>query len=142
MYRPVIAAAAALVLAAPLAAQSAADSAAIIAPALDYIEGWERADTTRMAHGLSPNLTKVGVMDRDGGLELMTMDKAQLVRGTGLRPAGDPAFDGSDRVRILDIFQDMATVRVSFDGWVDHVQVARIDGEWKIVNVLWQPRRP
>jgi hypothetical protein len=81
-------------------------------------------------------------MDRDGGLELMTMDKAQLVHGTGLRPAGDPTFDGRDRVRILDIFQDMATVRVSFDGWVDHVQVARIDGEWKIVNVLWQPRRP
>jgi hypothetical protein len=126
---------------APVAAQSAADSAAIIAPALDYIEGWERADTSRMARGLFPNLTKVGVMEMNGRLELMTMDKAHLVRNTGLPRPSDPAFDGRGRARILDIFQDIATVRVSFDGWVDHVQVARIDGEWKIVNVLWQPRR-
>jgi hypothetical protein len=39
-------------------AQSAADSAAIRQPALDYIEGWYEADAERMERALHPDLAK------------------------------------------------------------------------------------
>ncbi|HEU5048747.1 MAG TPA: nuclear transport factor 2 family protein, partial [Gemmatimonadales bacterium] len=48
--------------AAPLAAQSAADSAAIRATALDYAEGWYTADSARMRRALHPALAKRIVM--------------------------------------------------------------------------------
>jgi hypothetical protein len=46
-------------------------------------------------------------------------------------------------VKILDIFENAATVRAEMAGWVDYMHMAKIDGEWKIVNVLWatKPRK-
>jgi hypothetical protein len=40
-------------------------------------------------------------------------------------------------VRLLDVSGDMASVRTDADWGVDYLHLARIDGEWKIVNVLW-----
>ena len=45
-----------------------------------------------------------------------------------------------DRIRILDVFGKAAVVRADADGWVDFLQIARLDGEWVIVNVLWELR--
>jgi hypothetical protein len=33
-------------------------------------------------------------------------------------------------------------VRVDAHGWVDYMHLGKIDGEWKIINVLWEMRRP
>lgn len=119
-----------------LVAQTAADSTAIRNAALDYLEGWERSDAERMARALHEDVVKRGIM---GGIN--EMGKAQLVGMTSNKRSANPDFDGSDHVHLLDIFQDIATVRVDFPGWVDHVQIAKLNGEWSIVNVLWQPRR-
>lgn len=40
-------------------------------------------------------------------------------------------------VTVLDIFEDMAVVQIVAGTWVDYLQVARWNGEWKIINVLW-----
>ena len=40
-------------------------------------------------------------------------------------------------LRLLDVSGDMASVRTDADWGVDYLHLARIDGEWKIVNVLW-----
>ena len=42
----------------PLQGQTAADSAAIRATALDYIEGWYSNDASRMERALHPKLAK------------------------------------------------------------------------------------
>jgi hypothetical protein len=42
-------------------------------------------------------------------------------------------------VSILDIsYGKAAAVKIVATGWVDYLQVAKIDGQWKIVNVLWE----
>jgi hypothetical protein len=43
-------------------------------------------------------------------------------------------------VRILDIFQNTAAVRIDAGTWVDYLQVAKWNGRWVIVNVLWELR--
>ena len=118
-------------------AQTAADSAGIIAAALGYVEGWNRADAETMERALHTDLVKRTIAG--DGASLAEMGADQLVRITG-RQTRNEEFDGRDRVKILDIFRDISTVRTDFDDWVDHLQIARIDGEWKIVNVLWQVR--
>ena len=64
-------------------AQSAADSAAIRATALDYIDGWYAADGTRMERALHPELAKRNVYsDNNGRSRLIQMSAMTLVNGT------------------------------------------------------------
>jgi hypothetical protein len=122
--------------------QAAADSLAIRATALDYIEGWYAGDAERMERSLHPELVKRIVDTRGGTSTLGEMTAAELVaatsRGGGRQtPAGRQRTD----VRILDIFGNTASVRVDADAWIDYMHLALWNGEWKIVNVLWEQRR-
>lgn len=131
---------------APLAAQSAAaDSAAIRATALDYIDGWWAADSTRMVAALHPELVKrIRGADAAGAREWIDQQGAsRLVMGTG-RGGGreTPVANQRSDVRILDVFQNTASVRVDAGAWVDYMHLVRWKGRWVILNVLWEMRRP
>jgi len=54
------------------------------------------------------------------------------------RPVPEEAWQ--DEVTILDIFENVASVRVDATQWIDYLHLARWNGEWKIVNVLWEMR--
>ena len=41
-------------------------------------------------------------------------------------------------VTILDRFNNVAVVKVVASDWVDYLEVAKFNGEWKIINVLWE----
>ena len=47
-------------------------------------------------------------------------------------------------VTILDIYENAASVKVVAGAWIDYLHVARSDGRWQIVNVLWElkPQAP
>lgn len=134
-----------LLLAAPVLAraQAPADSAAIRQAALDYIEGWYSGDSTRMERSLHPDLAKRIVRpDRKTGRSTLgQMTAAQLIAGTSRGGGRDtPPAEQRKEVRILDVFEGAASVRVDAGGWIDYMHLARVDGEWKIVNVLWELR--
>ncbi|HET9777518.1 MAG TPA: nuclear transport factor 2 family protein [Gemmatimonadaceae bacterium] len=120
--------------------QSAADSAAIRATALDYIDGWYAADGTRMERALHPELAKRIVRsDSLGHYRLDTQSAMTLVQNTRAEGGRQtPLADRRDDVRILDIFQNAASVRIDASYWVDYLQMARWRGRWVIVNVLWE----
>jgi len=134
-----------LLAAAPAAAQTAADSAAIRATALDYIDGWWSGDENRMAAALHPELVKrIRGADATGAREWIDQQGAsRLVLNTG-RGGGreTPAANRRSDVRILDIFQNAASVRVDAGAWVDYLHLIRWKGRWVILNVLWETRRP
>ena len=115
-------------------AQSAADSAAVRATALDYIEGYYNADTVRMARALHPDLVKRIVQN---GSRIQGMTAAQLVHATGSHPPMPEAQQVKD-VTILDIYRGAAAVKIIATDWIDYLQLGRIDGQWKIINVLWE----
>ena len=120
--------------------QSAADSAAIRATALDYIDGWYAADGTRMERALHPELAKRIVRsDSLGRYRLDTQSAMTLVQNTRAEGGKQtPMADRRDDVRILDIFQNAASVRIDASYWVDYLQMAKWRGRWVIVNVLWE----
>jgi hypothetical protein len=62
--------------------QAAADSLAIQAAALDYIEGWYAGDAERMERSLHPELVKRIVATRSGTSTLGEMTAAELVAAT------------------------------------------------------------
>ncbi len=123
-----------------LLGQSAADSAAIRQTALDYVEGWYTGDTARMARALHPDLAKRIVRtDTTGASRLDHMGAAQLVQGTG-RGYGTktPKQRQQKDVVILDIFGNTASVKAMMANWIDYMHIAKFNGRWVIVNVLWE----
>ena len=130
-----------LALAAPwnsVAAQSDADREAIIGTALDYLEGWYEANPERMARSVHADLAKrIARLEKDGSRTLQHMGKETLVRMTGGHP-GQTDVDLRDQIHILDVFGAAAVVRADADTWVDFLQLAKLDGRWVIVNVLWE----
>ena len=125
-------------------AQSAADSAAIRATALDYIDGWYAADGPRMERSLHPELAKRNVFsDSAGRSRLIQMSAMTLVQSTRMGGGSRiPAAQRSDSVKILDIFGGAASVRVRAATWVDYMHMAKYNGQWRILNVLWENEPP
>jgi Putative lumazine-binding len=123
--------------------QTAADSAGVRATALDYIDGWWSGDGKRMASALHPELVKrIRVSDANGREWIDQMGASRLALATGRGGGAEtPAAQRRSDVRILDIFQNTATVRVDAGGWVDHMHMVKWAGRWVILNVLWETRR-
>ena len=49
-----------------------------------------------------------------------------------------PADQRQADVVILDVFGNAATVRAEARDWVDYLHLGKVDGQWKIINVLWE----
>lgn len=121
------------------------EAAAIKATALDYIEGWYEGNPERMARAVHPELQKRIVFTDDGVSRIENMGASKLV--ANVRNGGGtktPAAKQKKDVIILDRFENAASVKVVASDWVDYLHVARVDGRWQIVNVLWEvnPKTP
>jgi hypothetical protein len=128
-----------LMFAMPAGSQSPDDRTAIRQAALDYIEGWYEADGVRMDRALHKELVKRIVRSIGGTEQFTSLTKAQMVEATQKgggknRPAGTRNI----KVDILDVYRDIASVRTECADFIDYLQLARSEGQWRIVNVLWQ----
>jgi hypothetical protein len=125
---------------------SAADRSAIEATALDYIEGWYEGNAERMERALHPELAKRIVLTdpKTGKSRLDQMGAMTLVQGTR-RGGGKqtPADKRRRDVTILDVYENVGCVKVVASDWIDYLHVAKFNGRWVIVNVLWElkPKR-
>jgi hypothetical protein len=132
-----------LLAAAPAAAQTAGDSAAIRTTALDYAEGWYTGDAERMGRAVHPELVKrIVVADTATGKSvLQNMGASALVNGTRHGYGKTTPRDQQQKdVTILDIFGNAASAKAVMADWVDYMQLAKVDGRWVIVNVLWEKK--
>jgi hypothetical protein len=127
----------------PIFAQtdSPSDNQAITKTALDYIEGWYTGDATRMERALHPELAKrmISTDSKTGRSQFNHMGAMTLVQrtraGIGMRIPQDRQLK---EVTILDRYNNAAVLKVIASDWIDYLEVAKFNGEWKIINVLWE----
>jgi hypothetical protein len=132
---------AALVLPPVARAQTAADSSAIRATALNYVEGWYTGNAERMSRAVHPELVKRIIVSDTATKHsvIETMGATALVNGTRHGWGKEtPANRQQKDVTILDIFGNAASVKTVMADWIDYLQIAKVDGRWVIVNVLWE----
>ena len=120
-------------------AQTPDEKAAIRQAALDYIEGWYQADAGRMDRALHKELAKRQIFNAGNGERFGNLTKSQMVEAT--RRGGGrsrPAATWNIKVDVLDVYKDIATVRTECADYIDYLHLAKSEGKWQIVNVLWQ----
>lgn len=123
------------------AGASEADLAAIKQTALDYIEGYYEGSGERMERALHPELAKRIVRtDRQSGRSrLDQMSAMSLTQGTRARASSPtPKEKRQNDVTVLDVFENAASVKIVATDWIDYLHVAKFNGRWVIVNVLWE----
>jgi hypothetical protein len=96
-----------------------------------------------MQRALHPELAKRRVSTDDAGRSRIVQMSAMTLVGQAANGGGrdTPAGERRAEVRILDLFQNAASVRVDMSGWIDYMHMAKWNGRWVIVNVLWEDRR-
>jgi hypothetical protein len=120
------------------------DREAIRQTALDYIEGWYEGNPDRMERALHPDLAKRIVRTNPQGQSILQQMSAMgLVQGVK-RGGGKqtPKERQQKDVTILDVFENAASVKIVASDWVDYLQIAKFNGRWLIVNVLWEMKPP
>lgn len=117
------------------------DREAIVSVARDYLEGWLDSDADRLAGSLHPDVRKRSVKDPAAGT--LDLDELEVLPWLDRVRAREPqAYSRDVEVRILDVYDHMATVALLSEPFMDYLHLARFDGRWLIVNVLWQERPP
>ncbi|MGB7207129.1 MAG: nuclear transport factor 2 family protein [Pyrinomonadaceae bacterium] len=121
-------------------AQVDAEREAIKRTALNYAEGWYEGNADKMESALHPDLAKRIARTNDKGqTRLDQMSAMSLVQGTRTGYGKQTGKDEQQKdVTVLDVTGGAATVKLEMRDWVDYMHIAKSNGKWVIVNVLWE----
>ncbi len=114
------------------------DAALIKKTVLNYVEGWYEANGDRMAEALHPKLAKRGMSASN---EIWDVSRDWMIDATGKGQGriDDPAT-GKKEIIILDRTEKIASVKLVSNLFDDYLHLLKVDGEWKIINALWEYR--
>jgi Putative lumazine-binding len=135
-------------LAVPVAAQpdANADREAVRQAVLDYVEGIYNVEPARIERSVSPNLAKLGFYRPQAETAYRpgrSMAFQQLVEiAKTYNKEGKLRKDAPKDIAIYDVMDQTASVKLTAEWGVDYMHLAKIDGKWMIVNVLWQSHPP
>ncbi len=122
--------------------QTAQDSLEIKQAALDYIESQHKPDPGQMERALHPRMVKRTFWkDKATGKDYLreTTAESMILLAESYNKNGDK-FPPSPKkeVKFLDVSERTASVKLIADEWIDYMHIVKLNGTWKIVNVLWQ----
>jgi hypothetical protein len=123
-------------------AQTPEDRKAVERAVLDYVEGVYEVKPELIERSVHPDLKKFGFARRNKNDEYrvipMTFD--QLVKLAGsYNKDGSHVPEGSPKtIELLDVLNQTASAKLTAAWGVDYFHLAKYDGDWKIVHVLWQ----
>lgn len=121
-------------------AQSKHDRKAVEAAVLDYVEGFYLVQPDRIERSVSRSLSKVGYVHSKEGYREIARTYEQLHTGSKRYNAKGHINlkTASKEIEILDILDQIAVVKLSAEWGVDYLNLAKKEGRWMIVKVIWQ----
>jgi hypothetical protein len=136
---------AALLVSDTAAAQTAADKEAVRQAALDYVEGIYQVDTSRIERSVHKNLTKRGFWREPAEAaykpeSVMTFD--QLMKLTAAWNKDGKRDTSIKQVEVLDVLDQTASAKIVAMWGIDYMHLAKYDGRWQIINIVWQAHPP
>lgn len=108
---------------------------------LDYVEGVYNVDPSRIERSVHADLAKGGFFQKEGeaGYSFTSMTYAQMVElSKNYNKDGRMPQDAPKEIIIFDVLDQIASVKLVAWWGIDYMHLAKYNGKWKIVNVLWQ----
>ena len=106
---------------------------------LNYVDAFYLGDTTLAYKSVAGDLAKRGYYKRQGAYSDLRMSFPQLTRLASNWKNNQHITPSSPRkVTVFDVLDKTASAKVEAIWGIDYLHLAKLDGEWKIVNVLWQ----
>jgi hypothetical protein len=124
-------------------AQTNEDKEGVRQAALDYIESIYEVNPAKVERSVHPDLAKRGFFQKQGETAYtpLTMTYAQLVElAKSYNKNGRVPKDAPKEVVIFEVSDQTASAKVIASWGIDYLHLARYEGKWKIINVLWQSR--
>ncbi len=123
------------------------DREAVRQAALDYVEGIYNVDPSRIERSVHPKLAKLGfyrpaadVVYRPGAS--MTFERLIEI-AKNFNKEGNLPKDAPKEITVYDVLDQTATAKLVAEWGIDYMHLAKFDGKWMIVNIIWQshPKR-
>jgi len=127
-------------------AQTDADREAVRQAALDYVEGVYEVSPQRIERSVHPDLVKRGFYIKKGETVYSSspMTFTELVNlSKTYNKSGKLPKTAPKEIVVLDVLDQTASVKLTAVWGIDYMHLAKYDGKWMIVNILWQsPPKP
>jgi hypothetical protein len=117
------------------------DEGAVRDVARAYLESWLDGDPERMRGALHPMLAKRGL---DYGADsapttVHHLDTEYMVESAARGPRRQ--FARTCEITILDLADNVASVKVVSEPFIDYLHLVKLDGNWSILNALYEDRQ-
>ncbi|MCA1560634.1 MAG: nuclear transport factor 2 family protein [Acidobacteria bacterium] len=123
-------------------AQQPDEREAVKAAVLDYVEAIYQAQPDRIQRSVHADLAKRGYYRKRGEQaftsEPMTYQQLFDLAGRWNKDGKRPVATYPKDVVVYDVLNQTATAKLTAMWGVDYMHLAKYDGTWKIVNILWQ----
>ncbi|HZE24836.1 MAG TPA: nuclear transport factor 2 family protein [Blattabacteriaceae bacterium] len=121
---------------------TSSERTAITAVAQDYMDAYYTADAPRMQTTLHPDFHKRTLQTVNGHTEISEDTVQSMVEGVRLGSGkGIPAAERVQKIEVLGVYRDAASVRVVTGRWIDYMHLSKLNGEWRVLDVVLQYTR-
>lgn len=123
-------------------AQTKQDTLAITQASLDYIESQHKPNPAQMERAVHPRMVK-RTFWKDRVVQKEFIDEAfadgMIILAERYNKNGDKFPTNPKKiVKLLDVSDRTASVKLIANDWIDYMHLVKVNGQWKIINVLWQ----
>jgi hypothetical protein len=108
---------------------------------LDYVEGIYEVNSSRIERSVHPDLAKRGFFIKKGetGYSGGVMTYQELVElAKTYNKGGRVPKTAAKEVVVYDVSDQTATAKLTAVWGIDYMHLAKYEGKWKIINILWQ----
>ena len=121
---------------------SANEKTAVAAVAQNYMDAYYTADSARMQKALHPDFHKRTLRTLNGHTEISEDTVQSMVEGVRLGSGKEiPIAERVKKIEVLDVYRDAASVKVVTGRWIDYMHLSKLNGEWRVLDVVLQYTR-
>ena len=122
--------------------QANAEKEAVGAAAMDYLVALYEAKPELIARSVHTDLAKRGYFRKKGETTFsnapMSYQQLYDLAGTWNKDGKRPVATAPKEVVVYEVLNQTASAKVTALWGIDYMHLAKYDGKWKIVNILWQ----
>ncbi len=115
------------------------DQEAVKQAVLDYVEGVYEANPAKIERSVHPDLAKRGFFVNEQETTESTMSFTEFMEHTKTyNKDGQFPLDSPKEIIIYEVLDQTASVKLIAAWGIDYMHLAKYNGKWKIIHVLWQ----